>query len=62
MIECVNDIASARPRVRGDLMQALGMYLNSYVRQPREVDAPFSGAPGPLGRPAEPMRGAEAGA
>ncbi|MCB8839934.1 radical SAM protein [Aurantimonas sp. VKM B-3413] len=62
VIECVNDIASVRPRVRSDLMLALGMYLNSYVRQPREMDDPFNGASGSMGRPAEPMWGAQAGA
>lgn len=34
VIECVNDLAAARPAIRVDLMQALGWYLNSYFRQP----------------------------
>lgn len=33
VIECVRDLAEGKPMIRADLMQALGMYLNSYLRQ-----------------------------
>ncbi|GAB6841228.1 radical SAM superfamily enzyme YgiQ (UPF0313 family) [Methylorubrum rhodinum] len=33
VIECVSDLSRKRPLTRGDLMQALGLYLNSYARQ-----------------------------
>ncbi|MGS4947221.1 B12-binding domain-containing radical SAM protein [Meridianimarinicoccus sp. RP-17] len=40
VIDCVRDLAATRPTLRGDLMQALGLYLNSYARQPRKADLP----------------------
>lgn len=32
VIECVNDFSRSRPLIRGDLMQTLTFYLNSYAR------------------------------
>jgi radical SAM superfamily enzyme YgiQ (UPF0313 family) len=34
VIDCVNDLSRSRPRIQADLMQMLGLYLNSYARQP----------------------------
>ncbi len=38
VIDCVNDLSKQRPEIRSDLMQALGLYLNSYVRQPEHAE------------------------
>jgi len=32
VIDCVNELGRQRPSIRADLMQALGLYLNKYVR------------------------------
>lgn len=44
VIECVRDLAQDNPAIRADLMQALGLYLNSYLRQPEHSTAPIVGA------------------
>jgi radical SAM superfamily enzyme YgiQ (UPF0313 family) len=38
VIECVSDLCRRKPRIRADLMQSLGVYLNSYARQPRHTE------------------------
>ncbi|WP_321337451.1 radical SAM protein [Breoghania sp.] len=43
VIECVRELSEENPLLRADLMQALGMYLNSYMRQPSEARQPMAG-------------------